>query len=49
MHDAAPWRPECEAVVESTNRLILELHGPGRAAIKGFVDAKVRGVIPDGH
>jgi len=41
LRDPAVWRPEGETVVESILEMVLELDGPSRSAIDGFVDAKV--------
>ena len=48
MRDASRRAPEGEAVVERAGQLVLELHGPGGAAVGGFVDAEVGGVVADG-
>src|SRR5260370_34791373 len=47
MRDAALRRPECEAIVERTRILVLELHSPGRAAIDRFVDSEICRVATD--
>src|SRR5258707_8728907 len=41
MRDAALRRPECEAIVERTRILVLELHCPVRAAIDRFVNSEI--------
>src|SRR5246127_3329752 len=47
MRDAALRCPECEAIVERTRILVLELHGPGRAAIDRFVNSEICRVATD--
>jgi hypothetical protein len=49
VRDAAIRRPEREAVIEGVRRLIRKLNGPVRAAVFRLVDAKIAGVVPDGH
>src|SRR5262249_19047823 len=46
--EAAARGPEGDAVVEGEGILVLELHGPGGAAVGGFVDPTVGGIVPDG-
>src|SRR6476660_8416560 len=47
MRDAALRCPECEAIVERTRILVLELHSPVRAAIDRFVNSKICRVATD--
>ena len=49
MRDAAIRAPEREAVIEGASRFIRELDVPVRAAIFRLIDAKISGVVPDGH
>ena len=49
MRDATLRRPEREAIIEGVHRLILKLNGPVRAGVFRLVDAKISGVVPDGH
>src|SRR5215470_11404953 len=48
MRDAAGWAPEGKAIVEGSIKLILELHCPCGAAVRGLVDAEIGRVISDG-
>ncbi len=49
MGDPVIRLPESETVIEGIRRLVLELHGPLRAAVFRLVDAEVSGVVPDRH
>src|SRR5436309_1031514 len=47
MRDAPMRCPECKAVIESANGLVLKLNCPSCPAISGLIDAKICGVISD--
>src|SRR6266705_735581 len=47
MRDASLRCPECEAIVERTLILVLELHSPVRAAIDRFVNSEICRVATD--
>jgi hypothetical protein len=49
MQNSAVRRPEGERIIESTRILVLELNGPGGAAVQCLVDTKISRVIPNGH
>ena len=49
VRDAAVGSPEGEAIVKGEGVLIGELNCPMGAAVDGFVNAKIRGVVSDGH
>ncbi len=49
MRNPAPRRPEGEAIVKRRWILILELHGPSRAAVDRLVNAKIGGVVANGR
>src|SRR6201996_4439604 len=49
MRYATVRRPEGEAVVEGVHCRVLKLNAPVRAAVFRLVDAKISGVVPDGH
>src|SRR5436309_14648224 len=49
MCNAPPLSPERETIIECIHSLIRELDCPGRSAVNGFVDAKICGVISNGH
>ena len=48
VRNTTAWRPERKAIVEASCKLILELHGPGGPAVRGFIDAEVGGIVADG-
>src|SRR5580698_11091860 len=49
VRDTAIRRPEGEAVIKGVHCLVLKLNSPVSAAVFRLVDAKISGVVSDGH
>src|SRR6266576_1596205 len=49
MQNSTLWRPEREAVVETTWILVFELDRPSGAAVQRLVNTKISRVVPNRH